>query len=150
MYLKLVIIGYIKSMSSYLTIYLVPKGDESKPISLISYSRNNEVYQYFNDTINPAYIGVDENVTNYTELTEARIKAVISELKSDIDKAKKRVAEYEKHAAGKTEIIEDILSQKEWIDELQLALSRTEFIEELVYEASHGFGDYTKVLCNID
>ena len=38
-------------MSSYLTFYAVPKEEGTKPISLISYSRNNEIYQYFNDNI---------------------------------------------------------------------------------------------------
>ena len=36
-------------MSSYLTFYVVPKAEGSKPLSLICYSRNTHIYQYFDE-----------------------------------------------------------------------------------------------------
>jgi hypothetical protein len=40
-------------MSSYLTFYLVPKGEDKKPLTFTSYSRNNDVYQSYNKELNP-------------------------------------------------------------------------------------------------
>ena len=134
-------------MSSYLTFYIVPKEENSKPIALISYSRNSEVYQYFNDVLHVAYIGIEE--TQYTELTVSKVDEVISELNQDILKARKRVAEYDKHADGHAELIEDIISQKEWIENLECTLRKVEFIRDIVYESSCEWNSYNKVLCNI-
>lgn len=136
-------------MSSYLTFYIVPKDENSKPVSLISYSRNNQVYQYFNDTIHPAYIGM-EGETQYTELTLEKINEVISELNQDLIKVRKRLEEYEKHASGNMDIIEEILNQKEWMEELQSTLNTINFIKELVVESTYNWSDYNKILCNID
>lgn len=136
-------------MSSYLNFYLVPKVEDSKPLHLISYSRNSDIYQYFNDNINPAYIGL-EGETQYTELTKEKVNLVLENLNSDISKARRRISEYEKYAAGNTEIIEDIIGQKEWIEELEYALHQTEFIQSLVQEMSFNYTGYNKILCNVD
>ena len=47
-------------MSSYLTFYAKSKDEGSKPIPLVSYSRNNEIYQQFNDIIHP--VGSEVNI----------------------------------------------------------------------------------------
>lgn len=136
-------------MSSYLTFYIVPKEEGSKPIALLNYSRNNDIYQYFVDNIRVAFIGMEGN-PQYTELTEENIDWVINDLKSDISKAQKRVEEYEHHVDGNMDIIEEIISQKDYIDDLKYALSETEFIKQFVTEATHSWSDYNKVLCNVD
>ena len=136
-------------MSSYLTFYIVPKEEGSKPIALLNYSRNNDIYQYFVDNVRVTFIGMEEN-PQYTELTEEKIDWVIHDLKSDISKAQKRVEEYEHHVDGNMDIIEEIISQKDYIDDLKYALSETEFIKQFVIEATHSWSDYNKVLCNVD
>ena len=136
-------------MSSYLTFYIVPKEEGSKPIALLNYSRNNDIYQYFVDNVRVAFIGMEEN-PQYTELTEEKIDWVIHDLKSDISKAQKRVEEYEHHVDGNMDIIEEIISQKDYIADLKYALSETEFIKQFVTEATHSWSDYNKVLCNVD
>jgi hypothetical protein len=136
-------------MSSYLTFYIVPKEEGSKPIALLNYSRNNDIYQYFVDNVRVTFIGMEEN-PQYTELTEEKIDWVIHDLKSDISKAQKRVEEYEHHVDGNMDIIEEIISQKDYIDDLKYALSETEFIKQFVTEATHSWSDYNKVLCNVD
>ena len=136
-------------MSSYLTFYIVPKEEGSKPIALLNYSRNNDIYQYFVDNVRVAFVGMEKN-PQYTELTEEKIDWVIHDLKSDINKAQKRVEEYEHHVDGNMDIIEEIISQKDYIDDLKYALSETEFIKQFVTEATHSWSDYNKVLCNID
>ena len=136
-------------MSSYLTFYIKPKEEGSKPISLISYSRNSEIYQYFKDSINPAYIGNGDEM-NYTELTVSDINKVIEYLKDNIDKAKARLYEYEKHASGNLEIIEEILNQKDYLNDLGITLYQIYFIQNIVEESTYSWNDYNKVLCNID
>lgn len=137
-------------MSSYLTFYLVPKAEGSKPLGLISYTRSSNVYQYFNDNLHVKYITNSEGETQYTELTTDMVDEVLDDLKNDISKAEKRILEYEKHAYGSTEIIEYILEQKEYIEDLNWALYKIQFIRDLVYEASCSWNEYNKVLCNVD
>ena len=83
-------------MSSYLTFYLVPKKtrkkygyDENegnteteeeistgKPLVLFSFSRNNDVYQAYNNSLNPAYAGMEEK---YTEVTYEDSQKVVND-----------------------------------------------------------------------
>jgi len=149
--LQLENIGYIKkyNMSSYLTFYLVPKAEDSKPLDLISYSRNTDVYQYFEEVLHVAYIGNGDE-KQYTELSTSKVDRVLEELRNDISKAQKRMAEYEKHANGNTEIIEEVIGQKEYIEDLEYALHKIEFIRDIVVEATYSYCDYNKVLCNVD
>lgn len=136
-------------MSSYLTFYIVPKEEGSKPISLMSYSRNNEIYQYFNDSLSISYAGNGDEI-NYTELTVSHVDKVIEDLKCDIDKSKARLQEYEKHASGNLEIIEEILNQKDYLNDLEGTLYQIYCIRNIVEESTYNWNDYNKVLCNID
>lgn len=134
-------------MSSYLTFYVVPKEKGAKPISLISYSRNSEIYQYFNDNIRVAYIGMEE--PQYTELTSDEVRLVLDDVIRDISKAEKRVFEYEKHAAGNSEIIDEILSVKDYLETLYHCRSRIEFIQEIVEDVKYN-DDLKAIYCNVD
>ena len=134
-------------MSSYLTFYAKNKDDE-KPIPLISYSRNNEIYQQFQDSIHPAYIGVDTEC-KYTELTVKKVDSVIDAIKEDLQKAEIRLHEYEKHAGSNMDIIEAIIEQREYVDELQNALNQTIFIRDIVANASYSWKSHV-ILCNTD
>ena len=136
-------------MSSYLTFYVVPKAEDSKPLSLICYSRSTHVYQYFYENVHPTYIGTGDK-TQYTELTVQKIDEVLEDMKNDIGKYQEKISEYQKHAAGKAEIIEYILEMKEDLDILEWALHKVEFIRDLVYEASCDWNEYNKILCNVD
>ena len=135
-------------MSSYLTFYAVPKAEGSKPIGLINYCRSNDVYQYFSDNIHPAYIGNDEE-DHYTELTVEKIDRVLEDLNNDIKKTKIRIEEYEKCANGDTEIIETIIEFREYLENLETALYRTEFIKELVLETEYS-NSLKAIYCNVD
>lgn len=136
-------------MSSYLTFYIVPKEEDSKPIALLNYSRNTDIYQYFVDNIIIAFFGM-ENDPQYTELTEEKINCVIHDLESDIDRAQKRIEEYERHVDGNMDIIEEIISQKDYINNLKYTLSEIKFIKQFITEATYSYSDYNKVLCNVD
>lgn len=135
-------------MSSYLTFYARSKDEGSKPIHLVSYSRNNETYQQFNDTIHPAYIG-NSDECQYTKLTVEQVDSVIKEIESELRKAKLRLEEYNKHASGNMDMVEYIIEQKEYIEDLEYTLHRTMFIRELVSNASYSWSKHD-ILCNID
>lgn len=136
-------------MSSYLTFYIKTKEENSKPLHLISYSRNTDIYKYFYENVHPAYIGIDED-TKYSELSVNDIELVIEDMENDISKVKKRIEEYEKHADGNQEIIEEILNWKEYIEDLEYWLHKVKFIKDLVQEASYSWTSYDKILCNVD
>ena len=110
-------------MSSYLTFYVVPKAEGSKPLDLICYSRNTHIYQYFDEIIHPIYIGMGDE-PQYTELTVQKVDKVLEDMKNDIGKYQEKISEYQKHAAGNTEIIEYILEMKEDLDILEWALHK--------------------------
>ena len=84
-------------MSSYLSIYIVPKrktkDEPKKYIILTAYSRNTDIYKYFNDIISPTY-----NEDEYTSLTKNSVSMVLDSFKEEIDSANKRLVEYEKYA----------------------------------------------------
>lgn len=134
-------------MSSYLTFYAVPKAEGIKPIALISYSRNTEIYQYFNDNLVIAYMGMED--CQYTELTSDKVRIVLDDVIRDISRTEKRIFEYEKYAAGNSEIINEILSLKEYLETLYYCRSRIEFIQEIVEDIR--FNDELKAIyCNVD
>lgn len=134
-------------MSSYLTFYLVPKAEDSKPLVLMSYTRSSNIYRCFNEALHITYIGMEE--PQYTELTVDKVSKVIASMQEEIASNKKRAAEYEKHAAGDTDIIEYVIELKEDIEILEWSLNKVEFIKDLIEDISIGHTGFAKVLCNV-
>lgn len=139
-------------MSSYLSIYIVPKRksvrEQKQHIILAAYSRNSDIYQYFNENINPVFIGNAEE-TPYTVITKQGINSVLNAFDEDIDSAKNRLAEYEKYAAKNPEYIQEIINLKEHITELQYYRDKTSFIEDVLSDAEI-YDAIEEVCCNID
>jgi hypothetical protein len=133
-------------MSSYLTFYLQRK--DEKPITLISYSRNDELYQYFYENINMKH-DVQHDSEYYTIISCENVNNIISELTQSINNVNTRIIEYEKHVNGNIEIIDEIISLNDYLSTLNDTLIRVKFIKDLVLEADFGYADYTAVLCNI-
>lgn len=133
-------------MSSYLNIYAKFKDDSKEPLLLVSYSRSSDVYQYFEEEIHPVFMGMDE--IRYTDLTFSSVGAVCNNLIREIDKLNVRIEEYEKHAGGNLEIINEIITLKEYKEELKDALSECTFIKMLTSETQYDWIKYTLV-CNI-
>lgn len=157
-------------MSSYLTFYLVPKKTRKKydfnkddgsteievelstgtPLVFLSYSRSNEIYQAFNETLNPAYAGMEEK---YTELTIGNCDLVITELEKEIRSTEKRLKiNYKmlKEGGYSSELWEDIHSMEEYLEEQQSTLEEVKNIRNIVYECTEGYNDFEKVLINVD
>ena len=132
-------------MSSYLSFYLVPKAHPEERLLLQSFSRSNEVYQRFSDNLNIAYAGNEEK---YTKLTVSDVESVIQDLDDDITKAETRRTEYEKFCYGNPESIEEMISTKEYIRDLQSTRDYISFIRDILADLDYsGFSD---VLCNVD
>ena len=132
-------------MSSYLSFYLVPRAHPEEKLLLQSFSRSNEVYQRFSDNLNIAYAGNEEK---YTKLTVSDVESVIQDLDGDIAKAEARRVEYEKFCHGNSELIEEIISTKEYIRDLQSTRDYISFIRDILTDLDYsGFSD---VLCNVD
>lgn len=132
-------------MSSYLSFYLVPKAHPEERLLLQSFSRSNEVYQRFFDNLSIAYAGNEEK---YTKLTVSDVESVIRDLDDDIAKAEARRVEYEKFCHGNSELIEEMISTKEYIRDLQSTRDYISFIRDILTDLDYsGFSD---VLCNVD
>ena len=132
-------------MNSYLSFYLVPKAHPEERLLLQSFSRSNEVYQRFFDNLSIAYAGNEEK---YTKLTVSDVESVIRDLDDDIAKAEARRVEYEKFCHGNSELIEEMISTKEYIRDLQSTRDYISFIRDILADLDYsGFSD---VLCNID
>lgn len=138
-------------MSSYLSIYIVPKrktkDEPKKYITLVSYSRNTDIYKYFDDVIRPAYAGIEDK---YTSLSKNSVSMVLSSFKEEIDSAKRRLAEYEKYAINNSDYINEIIELKEYIEGLQYWKDKTSFIQDLIDDISYHDNGIEEVCCNID
>lgn len=138
-------------MSSYLSIYIVPKRkldkEEKKHIIVAAFSRNSEIYQYFNENIHPAYNGNKEHP--YTTITKDRIQDVITDLNRDISSSKDRLMEYEKYAKDDPDYIQEIIELKQYISDLQYVQGEVCFIEEMV-DSINFYEEIEEVCCNID
>ena len=140
-------------MSSYLTVYVKLKNVE-KPAPIISWSRNNDVYQAMYHMV--AYIGNGDE-WQFTDLTEKLINDAIEEINENNKKSKAYLEEYEKHAGENEDYIQSIVEIKEELGYAEHAIQQLEFLKSLVQEASYsGYSDedpvtnVEKYLVNVD
>lgn len=137
-------------MSSYLTFYLKPKGQD-KPLMFISYSRSTDVYQAYYEELHPAFIGNGDE-PNYTELTPEMALQVVNAAKEDLKKAENalnnRIAAYKELGNTSEEAIQDIAETKDYIEDLKSNLIELQCIYCWVGDVE--YSDFEKVLINID
>lgn len=133
-------------MSSYLNIYGVLK-DTKKKISLASFSRSHSFYQAINENMSVVWAG-NEDV--YTDLTSVEVHRVISDVNKQISDVDIRLSEYERHANGNVDIINDILSFKEYREELVSTREYLYFLNELIDNTTYDYENaFEKIVCNI-
>lgn len=106
-------------MSSYLSIYASFKGDEKKHL-LHTVSRSSELYTTLNDNLTLKFSYKD---TIYNKVESTDLLSVLQSVKDDIDASEKRVYQYEKYAANNSSYIEEIITLKEYIQELNTIYS---------------------------
>lgn len=137
-------------MSSYLSIYIVPKRksdkEEKKHILLAAFSRNSEIYQYFSENIHPVFAA---NENSYTTITKESIREVVTDFSRDISNSKDRLAEYEKYAKDNPDYIQDIIELKQYISDLQYTQGKVAFIEDIA-DGIDFQEEIEEVCCNID
>lgn len=121
-------------MSSYLTVYVKLKNVE-KPAPIISWSRNNVVYQAMYHNV--AYIGNGDE-WQFSDLTEDLINNTIEEINHKTKKSKAYLEEYEKHAGGNEDYIHSIIEIKEELGYAEHAIRELEFLRSIVQEVSYG------------
>ena len=138
-------------MSSYLTFYLVPKGENQKPLMFTSYSRSTDVYQAYYEELHPAFIG-NGNEPNYTELTPEKALQVVNAAKDNLKKAEtalnNRIAACKELGNMSDEAIQDIAKTKDYIEDLKYNLAELQCIYCWIGDVE--YSDFEKVLINID
>lgn len=134
-------------MSSYLNIYLVPKRkeekEEKKYLLLMSYSRNSDIYQFFQENINPRYTG-------YTSLSPDNMQLIIDDLENEIESSKERLELYDKYARDNPDYIQEILSTREILNDYRSTLDTVNAIKDIVENIEDGYSDFEEVCCNIN
>ena len=137
-------------MSSYLNIYGVSKKTKEKEL-IVSYSRSNDIYQAIDEEINVVtmYKCDDDKEPRYSELCSSRVRQAIDYIEEMISNSEKRLVEYEKHANGNLEIIDEIMQLKDFIKTEYATASKMEFLYDICEDAEQGFNGFEKILCNI-
>ena len=137
-------------MSSYLSIYIVPKRksdkEEKKYILLVAFSRNSEVYQYFSENIHPVFAGKEDS---YTTITKESIREVVTDLSKDISSSKDRLTEYEKYVKDNPDYIQEIIELKQYMSDLRYTQGKVAFIDDIVEDIDF-YNEIEEVCCNID
>lgn len=138
-------------MSSYLNIFLVPKNSD-KPLYFQGFSRNNDVYQAFNDVITPPCT-LDGDT--YMDLTVDIVDRVIDDLNTQLNDAIKRrnilTEAYNKllhlNSEVVTEYLDEYQSQSEYISSLEENIQHLKHIRFWIQDIKDS--DFEKVVINV-
>lgn len=134
-------------MSSYLNIYLKPKGKEDM-LLLDSFSRNTTIYSTFQE-INPAFIGNGEEY-NYSKVTIEDLDYLINDIRSDIEKYNERLNLYERSISYTPKMVDDIMTLKEMLKDAVYTRVTLEAYKSIVDSINMGVNDFESMHCNID
>lgn len=109
-------------MSSYLNIVIPTISiednkennniDLSNSIPIVCVSASHSLYQAFRDNLNMPF-GREKALP----LTNSDLYIIYNDIKEEIDNTNKRLVELEKYANGNLDIIQEILSSKEYVKE---------------------------------
>jgi hypothetical protein len=129
-------------MSSYLTFYGV-KGDNKFEIA--SFSRSTDIYQEFWENCNVPCSPAEK------ELTKDMIDDVLESIQDMINKTNNRIIEYEKHAAGNPEMVDDILDSKDFLEDEKRVYHQVEIFYNLLTSVEYGGKNrFDKIICVIE
>lgn len=139
-------------MSSYLNIYLVPKRKnkdkgEKQYLLFTSYSRSTDIYEVFNEYVNPIFIGNVEN--HYTTLNKDDVALMIDGVLTDMRTSQERLEVYEQYAPKNEEYIQEILTLREVIRDYKSTHDFLIFLKNLVENTIDGYNDFEEICCNI-
>lgn len=145
-------------MSSYLNIYLVPRKEhipEQKPLYLMQWSRNSEMYQVLKTAANPTYIGTGDKI-KYSDLTVQNIDTAIRIIQDNIAEWKKRInarVEVINQLKNPTreildDYIQDNMEDNAYVEELQDTLNELQSLHNIISDLQ--YSDFEKAVCNYD
>lgn len=129
-------------MSCYLNFYLKVK-DKDEYKHFYSVSRNNVIYQNITDYINIPYYESGEVKDNLVKLDD--LSYAINDLNSTIKNIENRTALYEKYAHSNPDYIEDILSNREYIEELKWSIHIIDLLQTM---SNDEYTDFDGIYCN--
>lgn len=136
-------------MSSYLNIFLVPKEMKVRPLLLLSYNRNSDIYQIFKRSINTIFCGMDEI---YEDLTLEKINTVIEYLQEEINRLESEYkTTYEiMHSlmAATSDQVHELYLKKAHIAKQKGTLKELNFLKMLIKEVE--YSDFEKFIMHID
>jgi len=133
-------------MSSYLNIYLKDK-DTKKDRLLISYSRNTDLYQALWENLHIVHADEDNQLT---ELKDEDFDKVIDKLMDYKQKTLVRLHENEKYAKDNPDLIEEILSSKEFIEELCSTIAEVRMLARIQSSCVIGCSSFDSMSANIE
>lgn len=132
-------------MSSYVNIYLKSKKSK-EPELLVSYSRSCPLYEALDDNLSIPYCGEEDTKK---EFTADDFGSVIDAVRQQYSTTEKRVNELEKHASGNLDIINEILSFKEYLAELNSTIEQLCFLQDIARECTYSYAGFESVMLNI-
>ena len=114
-------------MGSYLNIYGILEEDDNKiPKLIVSIKNTNEIYKYFVENLNYC----SSNVFN------------------ELCQATKRLLEYERYAHQNSDLIQDIIEQKEYIEEIKKIKHQIKFLFYIIRDCNDGYSSFEKIMYN--
>ena len=131
-------------MSSYLTFYIETKTKEK--ISIVSFSRSSDIYTAFYENLS---IEFSDSETKYTKITADDIGNVMGSINSDISRSTSRLNEYEKYVKDNPSYIDEIISLKEYIEDLKRTVNTISFMYSVADDAENNFVDAKGVYVSI-
>lgn len=130
-------------MGSYLNIYGILEEDDNKiPKLIVSIKNTNEIYKYFVENLNYC----SSNVFN--ELCISDITAMLNNIDEDLCQATKRLLEYERYAHQNSDLIQDIIEQKEYIEEIKKIKHQIKFLFYIIRDCNDGYSSFEKIMYN--
>lgn len=130
-------------MGSYLNIYGILEEDDNKiPKLIVSIKNTNEIYKYFVENLNYC----SSNVFN--ELCISDITAMLNNIDENLCQATKRLLEYERYAHQNSDLIQDIIEQKEYIEEIKKIKHQIKFLFYIIRDCNDGYSSFEKIMYN--
>ena len=96
----------------------------NKKITMLSLSSSSDLYSELSDNLYNIPYGED----NASELTYDDLINIQENIQDEVNNVKNRLAEYEKHAAGNIDIINEILEFKDYLKDKEYVLNYINFL----------------------
>jgi len=131
-------------MSGYLNFYLIDEDGKYK--KLCSYDCATGLYHAFHDNLN-VECGRDNGIM---ELGINDFLKIRGDLVEQAEKARKQIAEYEKHTASNNGLIQAILSLKDTLHDIEATLHDIDFLKNIFIDMTSGYSDFEGMGINIE